>query len=218
MSKTLSLIGLCLLVLPVVAKADQVTSVTGNATVVSPPSSVVNSGTGTESIVFAEQSGVLSSSISVDASEPGSYGNFGAGSLTPGTIAAGTDVSSFYLHSWFSTDLSGTIYSGSITFATPILGVEALDASLVSTNAILGLPTTTYYTTQAGQGFELFTQIDQFTISGDTLSYKDETFGAPDDLRIITAAAVPTPEPSSVFILGMGLLALVVFNPKRLIA
>src|SRR5689334_10010771 len=135
MRKILPLIGLSLLLLPIAVRA-QVTNVTGNATVVSPPPSVVATGTRSQSIVFAEQSGPLSSPIFVDASVAGSYGDLGLGALTPGVIGAGTDVSSFYLHSWNSTDLSGTTYSGSITFATPILGVEALDASLVATNSV----------------------------------------------------------------------------------
>lgn len=216
MRKILPLFALSLLLLPLAARG-QVTNVTGTANVVSPPPSV-ETGTGSQSIVFAEQSGVLSFPITVDASTPGSYGFLGTGSLTPGTIAAGTDVSSFYLHSWNSTDFSGTIYSGSITFATPILGVEALDASLVATNSILGVPTTTYYPSSVGQGFEGSFQIDGFTFSGDTLSFIDETFNASDDLRIITAAPTAAPEPSGVLMLGMGLLALMVFNLKRLIA
>jgi hypothetical protein len=212
MKRTLLLVGLCLLVLPAAVKA-QVTGVTGNATLVPPPLSV-GTGTGAESIVFAEQSLVLSSPINVDISGPGTYNSLA--SLTPGTIAAGTDVSSFYLHSWNSTDMAGTVYSGSITFATPILGVEALSSSLPTTNSILGLPTTTYITSASAQGFEFGTQIDSLSISGDTLSFLNETFGAPDDLRIITAAAAaPTPEPSILLMLGTGLLALVGLNLKR---
>jgi hypothetical protein len=215
MKRTLFLLVLCLLVLPTAVKA-QVTGVTGNATVVPPPSSV-ETGTGAESIVFAEQSLVLSSPINVDISAPGTYNSLS--SLTPGTIAAGTDVSSFYLHSWNSTDITGTDYSGSITFATSILGVEALSSSLPATNSVLGLPTTTYFTSASGQGFEFGTQIDSLTISGDTLSFLNETFNAPDDLRIITAAAAaPTPEPSILLMLGTGLLALVGFNLKKLLA
>jgi hypothetical protein len=216
MKRTLFLLVLCLLVLSIAVKA-QVTGVTGNATLVPPPSSV-ETGTGVaESIVFAEQSLVLSSPINVDISGPGTYNSIA--SLTPGTIAAGTDVSAFYLHSWNSTDLTGTVYRGSITFATPILGVEALDPSLVATNSVLGLPTTTYFTGAVGQGFEFGTQIDSLIISGDTLSFLDETFNAPDDLRIITsAAAAPTPEPSILLMLGTGLLALVGFNLKRLVS
>ncbi len=214
MKRTLFLLVLCLLVLPTAVKA-QVTGVTGNAALVPPPSSV-ETGTGAESIVFAEQSLVLSSPINVDISGPGAYNSLA--SLTPGTIAAGTDVSSFYLHSWNSTDIAGTVYSGSITFATPILGVEALSSSLPATNSVLGLPTTTYFTSAVGQGFEFGTQIDSFTWSGDTITYLDETFGAPDDLRIITAAAAPTPEPSILLMLGTGLLALVGLNLKRFLA
>jgi hypothetical protein len=206
------LLGLCLLGLSGAAEA-QVTSVAGNATVVSPPASV-ETGTGTNSIVFAEQSGMLTSDLGVDISVPGTY--FSLASLTPGTIAAGTDVSSFYLHSFNATDTSGTVYAGSITFSTAILGVEGLDASLVATNSALGSPTTTYFTTAVAQGFEFGSQIDSLNInfSGDTLTYLDETFGAPDDLRIITAA----PEPSILLMLGSGLLTLVCFNLKRFAA
>jgi hypothetical protein len=216
MKRTLFLLVLCLLVLPTAVKA-QVTGVTGNATLVPPPSSV-ETGTGAaESIVFAEQSLVLSSPINVDISGPGTYNSIA--SLTPGTIAAGTDVSSFYLHSFNSTTSAGSIYSGSITFATPILGVEALSSSLPATNSVLGLPTTTYFTSASGQGFEFGTNIDSFTWSGDTITYLDETFEAPDDLRIITAAAAaPTPEPSILLMLGTGMLALVGFNLKRLVS
>jgi len=211
MKGTVFLLGLCLLVSPAAVKADAI-GVTGDATVVSPPPSV-ETGTGAKSIVFAEQSVVLSSPLAVDISAPGTYNSLA--SLTPGTIATGTAVSSFYLHSFDGTDFTGTVYSGSITFSTAILGVEALDASLVATNSILGLATTTYFTSPSGQGFEFGSQIDSLTISGDTLSFLNETFTAPDDLRIITASAVP--EPSTLFMLGTGLLALVGFSLKRFV-
>jgi PEP-CTERM motif len=205
MKRTLFLFALCLLVSSA-GNADAI-SVTGDATLVSPPSSV-ETGTGTGSIVFAEQSIVLSLPLLVDISAPGAYNS--VASLTPGTIAAGTDVSSFYLHSFNSATSAGTVYSGSITFSTPILGVEALTSSLTATNSILGSPSTIYFTSNNAQGFEFGTQIDSLTISGNTLSYLDETFGAPDDLRIITAAptATATPEPSSLLLLGTALLAL----------
>jgi hypothetical protein len=110
------------------------------------------------------------------------------------------------MHS-FGTDTAGTVFDGSIMFSTPILGVEALAAGLDATNSILGSPTTTYWTGNAGQSFEFGTQIDSLIISPDrlTLSFRNETLGAADDLRLITA----TPERSSLLLLGVGLMALV---------
>lgn len=203
MKRTLFVLSLCLLLSPAAVKAD-IISFTGDVTVVAPPSSVDLTDTGAAALLFAEQSLVLSSPLAVDISAPGSYASLA--SLTFGTIAPGTDVSSYYLHTWYSTDILGTVYSGSITFSTPILGVEALSPSLVNTNSLLGSPTTTYTTFVLNQGYEFGTQIDSLTISGDTLTFLNETYGKPDDLRIITATSVP--EPSTLLMLGTGLLGI----------
>ena len=202
MKPILAATSLCLFLLLGVAKADTV-SVSGQATLVSPPSSVEGQ-TGSISLVFVEESLVLASPIAINAGAPGTYASLA--SLTGGTIAAGTGVTSYYLHS-FGPSGSGNIFAGSITFSTPILGVEALEPSLVATNSLLGAPSTTYFSSNQNQGFDLGTQIDSFTISPDglTLTYVDETFGFSDDLRIITAAAsVPVPEPPSAQLLGLG--------------
>jgi hypothetical protein len=123
--------------------------------------------------VFAEQTVLLTSPLAADISLPGSYASWA--SLTPVTIPAGTDVSSYYLHTYNSTDLSGTVYSGTITFSTPILGVEALDTGLINTNALLGSPTTVYDKNDEGQGYEFGTPIDSVVISGQTLTFLNET-------------------------------------------
>ena len=206
MKRTLFVLGISGLLLSPAAKAD-VINVTGQAALVVPPPDAT-AHTGAASLVFDEQSLVLPSSIGVDISVPGSYASLA--SLTPGTIPGGTDVSSFYLHS-FGPDVSGDVFSGSITFSTPILGVEALAAGLIATN-FLGSPTTTYAATDVGQSFEFGSQIDSLTISADrrTLTFLNETFNAQDDLRIITAATSSTaiPEPSVILLLGVGLMAL----------
>jgi hypothetical protein len=206
MKGTLFVLTLSLLLSPAAVKADAI-SVTGQATLVAPPPDAT-AHTGAATLGFDEQSLTLSSPLAVEISTPGSYASLA--SLTPGTIAAGTAVSSFYVHS-FGPDISGNVFSGSITFSTPILGVDALAAGLVATN-FLGAPTTTYSTTDVGQSFEFGSQIDSLTISADrlTLTFLNETFNAPDDLRIITAnTATATPEPSGLLLLGVGLMALI---------
>ena len=206
MKPTLFVLGLSLLLSPAAVKAD-IVGVTGQATIVAaPPDATAH--TGADALVFDELSVVLSSPLPVEISTPGSYATLA--SLTPGTIAAGTDVSSFYLHS-FGPDISGDIFSGSITFSTPILGVEALAPGLIHSN-FLGSPTTTYATTNVGQSFEFGSQIDSLTISADrlTLTFLNETFNAQDDLRIITAKTAATvPEPSGLLLLGVALMALI---------
>jgi hypothetical protein len=209
MKRTLFVLSLSLLLSSAAVKAD-IISVTGQATLVSPPASVDLTHTGAIALVFDEESVVLSSPVAVDISAPGTYASLA--SLTGGTISAGTAVSSFYYHS-FGPDISGDEFEGSITFSTPILGVEALAASLVATNGVLGSPATTYSTSDVLQSFEFGSQIDSVTISPDrlTLSFLNETFNAPDDLRIITAQPeiTATPEPSSLLLLGVGLMALI---------
>jgi hypothetical protein len=204
MKRTLFVLGLVLLLSPAAVKADGIIGVTGQATLVAPPADAT-AHTGAASLVFDEQSVVLVSPIALEISAPGTYASLA--SLTPGTIPAGSAVSSFYLHS-FGPDISGNVFSGSITFSTPILGVEGLAAGLTATN-FLGSPTTTYFTTDAGQSFEFGSQIDSLTISADrrTLTFLNETFNAPDDLRIVTASpTTATPEPSSLLLIGIGTL------------
>jgi hypothetical protein len=198
--------------LPAIVQA-QITAISGDVTIVpAPPTVEFSVGTGAESWVFTEQENVvLTSSLAVDVAVPGTYGNYkNLPSSAAGSIAAGTPVDSFYLHSYNLSNLSGTDYSGSITFATPILGVEGLDNSLVASN-FLGSPTTKYYSTSQGQGFEFLTNIDSFTWSGDTITFSNETFNASDDLRIITAgSATPpgVPEPTTLSLLALGAAAL----------
>jgi len=144
---------------------------------------------------FAERvSSVLPSAIAVDATLPGTYDS--VGSLTLGTIPAGTVVDSFFLHADPFDPNNGVFYSGSVSFLNPILGVIALSGSLDQTDVILGAPGTLYPVagSEPARGFELGSP-DMFVISpdGKTLSFTTAASGADDQLRIVTAASLPQP-------------------------
>jgi hypothetical protein len=179
------------------AYADLFSS-TGSVSVIAPPASVVvNSGleSNTLTYFFTEQRDlVLPSDVAVNITTPGTYNS--NGSLTPGTIAAGTKVDSYYLHTDpVGQPSTGINYVGSVTFDTPILGVIVLDAQFNASNGLLGAAGTLY--SASGQGLELGSAAGDdsvaLSIDGETLSYNLETSTAADDIRIITAASVPEP-------------------------
>src|SRR5688572_12337585 len=127
------------------AQAD-IVSVSGAAVQVGSPGSVVpNAGieSFTHAAVFAEQQNVmLAQAAQVDAMTIGVFD--GLIDLTPGAIASGMLVNSYYLHA-DPVGASGVVYRyrGSVTFDSNILGVAALNAQLLSTNW-LGAPGTSY--------------------------------------------------------------------------
>jgi hypothetical protein len=138
-------------------------------------------------ILFIEQAGfILNSNVIVEADLPGVYSS--KSSLTGGEIPADTSVSSFYLH----TDpvaTTGTVFTGSITFSSPIPGVIATSAGLSATDSTFANPSVVYAESDRLRGFELSPSQDQFSISPDllTLSFTATTWDNVDDLRIITA-------------------------------
>ena len=172
--------------------------------------------------VFAENSDiVLSVPLAVDVITSGVYTS--KAGLTPGAIPAGTAISDFFVHSDPLTP--GSHFSGSITFSNDIIGIVALDATLSSTDAIIGLKGMTDYSAP-WSGLELNGQ-DQFTVSQDlrTLSFSVMTWDCTDDIRVITSAVTgvqnlseaSTPEPDTwVMVLG-GLGTLALFLRHRMI-
>jgi hypothetical protein len=154
----------------------------------------------THMFLFVEKTNfALTLPVHVDISSPGTV-NSAPAQLTPLNIPAGTWVNSTYLHH----DQPGIIQNTqnvSITFGTDVLGIIALDSSLVASNGQLGVPTTMYHTTNAGQGYELNTNgcstapgiQDQITLSLDkrTITVCTNVYGAPDDIRILTQGHAP---------------------------
>jgi hypothetical protein len=158
----------------------------------------------TELFTFQESSNLtLSQDVSVDITTAGTYQS--KSSLTPGTISAGTEVDSYFLHS--NPVHQPQVYVGSITFSSPILGVIVLSAGLDKTDSLLGAPGTEYPTGNVGRGLELSPTEDYVTLSSDlkTLSVHFTTHDDIDEVRILTAAV---PEPASLILAVPALLAL----------
>jgi hypothetical protein len=187
------------------ATAD-IIGTTGAIDIISPPPSV-KSGQLTSNddiFTFQEQSGLtLPTSVAVDITSAGTYES--NASLTPGTIAAGTLVQSYFLHT--DTASGSQMYDGSVTFSTPILGVMVLSDTLSNSDSTLGAPGTKYPTHDSERGLELSSDQDHVTLSSDltTLTVHFFTHGNVDEVRILTAA--PVPEPSSLFVAACAVVA-----------
>lgn len=190
-----------------------IVSVTGAALQMAPPGSVVpNAGieSFTHAAVFNERQNVLlAQAAQVDVTTTGFFDALA--DLTPGPIAVGTLVSSYYLHA-DPVGSSGTTYTyiGSITFDSDILGVAALNTQLVGTNS-LGAPGTTYPNAGNVNGVDFPDGTDTLTVSANrrTLSFRLVAWAGSDAVRVITAGnAVPEPSALALVFAALGALAL----------
>ena len=177
-----------------------------------------------DALLFQELSQfLLPSQIYADVTSP-TVVSSGTGA-TPGSIAAGTLVNSFFFH---LDDDDNTMVSrvkvfsiSTITFETDILGVILFDSSLDATDPVLGAPGTLY--PASGIEFRGLTEVDAgddlFELSADnrTLQITARTnFGSVDQMRIITVSAVPVP--AAVWLFGTALIGFIGMSRRRKVA
>ncbi len=210
-----SLLAACsVLVLVLNPVQASIVTVTG-ASLIAPPASIVPNTAAIENNTLASvfnelQNVTLLQTVGVDATTSGFFNS--VASLTPGSIAAGTLVSSHYLHA-DPVGSGGTVftYRGTVTFDADILGVAARNAQILDTT-VLGVPGTVYPTSGTVNGLDYGDgTLDSFTISGDrrTLSFVLQAWAGADALRVITAGTdVPEPGALGLVCAALGALAL----------
>lgn len=153
----------------------------------------------TDAYVFLEKTLTLGSPLAVDISSPGLYNSSSPSSV--GVIPAGTDVSSYMIHHESVNQAYSFIYI-TFTFPEPVLGIITTDAGLDATDLSLGNPGTLYPTGLEFRGLEM-----PYTITPDSVFWAgNQVFVAVasttalvlDQMRVITTATIPVPEPASI--------------------
>jgi hypothetical protein len=176
--------------------------------IAAPPSDVQGSDPMSNDHVFiwSERSALaLPTAISVDMTKIGTSDSGNNYSPSPGTIAAGTRVDSYLIHS----DPVGSgpqNYVASVTFGTPILGIIDTINRLASTDSLLGNPGTTYPGASTDRTLEAPDSLVWVSNHGLTLNFTTGAFV--DEARVLVATA---PEPSTLVSCVTGAAKLVGF-------
>ncbi len=188
----------------------EVIGTTGSVLAISPPPSIVNGQLTslTFTHLFQEKSGlVLSSDLTVDVTSPGQVQT--SAHLTPGIIASGTTIDSYFLMSDTPTPTgAGPIvtFAGTVTFDTPVLGVIVTTQRLATTDATLGAIGTSYLPSTEFRGFDgptfsasSLVVADLLVLSANrrTISFEFKSEFYNDQIRIITAVV---PEPATLLL------------------
>jgi hypothetical protein len=186
----------------VIAGFASIISTTGAVQVIAAPGSVQNGGleSNTALEAFAEkQNFLLTTPLSVDITTPGTYTT--VASLTPGTIASGRVVNSYFVNH-DSVGTTPNFLAGSLTFSANVLGVIVLDNTLRDSD-FLGAPGTLYPVSSFGRGVDLSGGLEGVVLSptGRTVTLFGISTTNLDQVRIITA--VPEPGTLALFALGL---------------
>lgn len=195
-----------------------IVNVTGDVVLATPPTDISegNWESDTQIRAFAEQQNVtLQQGLTVDISQPGESDATNP-NLSTATIPAGTVVDSYLVHfDPVGQPTSRVSLSGSLTFDEPILGVIALGDSLDDSDAAVGLPSVTTYSSGPGRGLEFVQEDDNdsLTLGAYQSGLQTVTCGlrsttSVDEFRVITAV----PEPA---VLAPAVLALCLMKRRR---
>lgn len=168
----------------------------GQMVKIAPPPSVLFGALQSDTTMFAfdeQQNVTLSQPLSLDITSPGTYDD--SADLTPGTIPAGTAVSSHFVNAdKVGTQVPRVALDGTITTDKDIIGIAIL-AKALNDSDYLGAPGTLYPTGEFGRGLNLDTQ-DDFVIEQidkRTVQIHSDVRIHSDQVRIITAADQPPP-------------------------
>lgn len=169
-----------------------ITATAGQTVKIAAPPSVAPGALESNTQIFAfdeRQSVTLKSPLAVDVTQPGRVHS--DSDLTPGTIPAGTRVSSHFLHAdpvGSPAPQGSPVWNGTATFDNTIVGIVVLDSTLDNSDG-LGAVGTIYPTGYATRGLEFNGTVYDFVLSNDM---KTITVGFAahllDEVRVITAA------------------------------
>jgi len=215
---------LLILAANVSVQAGFVSSVSGQAVVISAPaSSVPGALTSNELQVWDESSGKLSANLSVDlAGQPGNYDGLTNYTTLGTTLAKGTSYNSVMIQLDPAAPYSSQPVTATINFTNKIIGIALFGPSLNASD-IYGFPKTIYPTGLPNlflqtRGID-YTHADRLSISsnGESLSLQlPATYGIFDQIRVFTAVASGAPEPASLLVWStMGLMVFGRKLPKR---
>jgi len=182
--------------------------------IAAPASDIQNSGdpqSSDNAFVWNEQmSTTLATNILVNMTKPGTSDSGNSYEPSVGTIASGTVVDTYLIH----TDPVGsnsTNYVFTVTFDSPILGIIDKISGLAATDASLGSPTTTYpgaSTARALEGADTLAWV-----SGNKLELNFTTGGFVDEIRVLVA---PVPEPTTFAMAGIaGVAGLIAYRRRQ---
>jgi hypothetical protein len=177
----------------------------GSVVQIAPPASVVPGALESNSQIrfFKERSAILlNQSITVEITQPSIVDQ--VVDLTPGQIAANQLVDSYFLHTDTLAGSGIVTFQGSVVFDAPVLGILVLGSSLDATDAVLGSPSTAYFSpSNIYRGFDgpdFSTSSDavrdlvQLSLDRRTITLQLRTEAFTDQVRVITAVV---PEPTS---------------------